>query len=85
MSKIKRMNMTSVTDKTQCTTGTSNEIYDLVSVVYHALEGAVTYDQYIEDAKSAGDNELASFFEELKDNNCQMANKAKSLLKSRMD
>lgn len=77
--------MTSVIDKTQCSTGTPNEQYDLMSVVYHALEGAVTYEQYIEDAKAAGDNELVSFFEELKDNNCQMANKAKKLLKNRLN
>lgn len=77
--------MASVTDKTQCNTGTKNEQYDLISVVYHALEGAVTYDQYIEDAKAAGDNELMSFFEELQSNNCKMAEKAKQLLKTRLN
>ena len=58
--------MTSTIDKTNCNTGTNNEQYDLISVVYHTLEGAVTYEQYVEDAKAAGDSELASFFEELK-------------------
>lgn len=77
--------MTSTIDKTNCNTGTKNEQYDLISVVQHTLEGAVTYEQYVEDAKAAGDNELANFFEELKSNNCQMAEKAKQLLKSRLN
>ena len=31
-------------------TGTANTIYDLSSVLFHALEGAASYDQYIRDA-----------------------------------
>ena len=77
--------MASTIDKTNCNTGTNNEQYDLISVVYHTLEGAVTYEQYIEDAKAAGDSELASFFEELKSNSCEMAEKAKQLLKNRLN
>ena len=42
-------------------------------------------EQYIEDAKAAGDSELASFFEELKSNSCEMAEKAKQLLKNRLN
>lgn len=77
--------MTSTIDKTKCETGTKNEQYDLISIVYHALEGAVTYEQYIEDAKAAGDEELMNFFEEVQANNCQMAEKAKQLLKNRLN
>ena len=77
--------MTSATNKSSSSTGTKNEQYDLISVVYHALEGTVTYDKYIEDAKSAGDDELTSFFEELKENNSQTAEKAKQLLKNRLN
>ncbi len=77
--------MTSVIDKTQCNTGTKNEQYDLISVIYHTLECAVTYEQYIEDAKEAGDDELIKFFEELQSNSCQMAEKAKQLLKNRLN
>lgn len=32
-------------------TGTRDETYDLVSILYHALQGAETYDQYIQDAQ----------------------------------
>lgn len=77
--------MTSVINKTDCNTGTNNEQYDLISVIYHVLESAVTYEQYIEDAKAANDNELAAFFEELKQNHCQTAEKAKQLLKHRLN
>ncbi len=37
-------------------THTPNPQYDLVSVLYHALEGAQTYDIYIKDAEQGGDN-----------------------------
>ena len=77
--------MTSTIDETIYNTGTNNEKYDLISVIHHSLEGAATYEQYIKDAKAAGDDELANFFEELKSNNCEMAEKAKQLLKNRLD
>ena len=51
--------MTASTDRG---TGTSNETYNLVSILYHALEGATTYEKYIQDAQNAGDDELAQFF-----------------------
>lgn len=76
--------MTSTVDKTNCDTGTTNEQYNLVSVLYHVLEAAVTYEQYIEDAKQAEDSDLTAFFQELKETNCQTAEKAKQLLKNRL-
>jgi hypothetical protein len=42
--------------------GIPDEIYDVVSVVYHALQGAETYQQYIRDAEQRGDQELAQYF-----------------------
>jgi hypothetical protein len=36
-------------------TGTPNTIYDLSSVLFHALEGGASYDTYIEDAEREGD------------------------------
>jgi hypothetical protein len=41
------------------TTGTANTIYDLSSVLFHALEGGASYDTYIDDAEREGDEELA--------------------------
>ncbi len=77
--------MASVINKVNCGTGTSNKEYDLVSILYHCLEGAATYEQYIEDAKEAGDKELADFFAEVKQTNCQLSEKAKNLLKQRLN
>lgn len=49
-------------------TGMPNEIYDLVSVVYHSLKSGLAYQQYIQDAQQSGDNNLVQFFQ-----NCQQA------------
>ncbi len=39
------------------TTGTRDTTYNLISVVYHALQGAETYRLYEQDAENAGDRE----------------------------
>ena len=39
-------------------TGTRDATYDLVSVLYHALQGAETARHYMQDAAQAGDQEL---------------------------
>jgi len=65
-------------------TGTPDEHYNLVSVLYHALEGAETYELYVEDAEDAGDEELAQFFREVQESNVQLAERAKQLLKERL-
>lgn len=66
------------------TTGTPNEQYDLVSVLYHALEGAATYEVYIQDAEEAGDDELVDFFSQLQEEDYQRAERAKQLLATRI-
>ena len=43
-------------------TGTRDEHYNLVSVLYHALNAADTCDRYALDAETAGDERLAAFF-----------------------
>ena len=68
----------------EANTGTRDEHYDLVSVLYHALHGAWNYDQYIADAESNGDNELADFHRQVKDENAQRAERAKQLLAARL-
>ena len=45
----------------QRATGTSNPIYNLSSVLFHALEGGASYDTYSEDAEREGDRELVEF------------------------
>ena len=39
-----------------------NVTYDLISVLYHALQGCETYEMYADDAEQDGHTELAQFF-----------------------
>jgi hypothetical protein len=64
-------------------TGTPNTIYDLSSVFFHALEGGASYDQYVRDAEEAGDEELATFFIEVRDEDSMRAEEAQRLLAER--
>ena len=66
------------------TTGTRDVTYDLISVVYHALQGAETYQMYEQDAKQSGDREAESLFHEAHQANRQFADRAKTLLGQRM-
>jgi rubrerythrin len=65
-------------------TGTGDTVYDLVSIIYHALQGAETYGMYIADAEEVGDAELAKFFKEVQDDERQRADRAKKLLAGRL-
>lgn len=64
--------------------GTRDITYDLVSVLYHALQGAETYTMYMEDARNEGDNEAATFLQELINDETKRANQAKALLAKRL-
>lgn len=66
------------------TTGTPDPHYDLISVLYHAVHGSWNYDEYISDAEQAGDDDLASFFRKIKEQNNDLAQEAKRLLKDRI-
>lgn len=65
-------------------TGTQDVTYNLVSVLYHALKAAETYDQYIEDAEQGGDQDVAQFFRQVKQEDAQRADRAKQLLAGRL-
>ena len=67
----------------QQSTGISDTVYNLTSVFYHAAQGGQVYDKYIEDAEGEGDQELAEFFREVRDQDAQRAQKAKNLLDNR--
>ncbi len=66
----------------QGNTGTDDNLYNLVSVLYHALQGAETYDKYISDA--GDDQELATFMRAVKDEGTRRADRAKELLARRL-
>ena len=61
-------------------TGTRDIAYNLVSTIYHALQGAETEAMYIADAEATGDQELIQFFRNLKDENARRASDAQRLL-----
>ncbi len=64
---------------------TPNEEYNLVSILYHALQGAETYMDYVEDAEENGDEELADFFKDVQQEEIRRAERAKQLLASRLE
>ncbi len=64
-------------------TGTRDVTYDLVSVLYHALQGAETYEMYIRDAEQAGESESAQFFREVQEEERRRGERAKALLQQR--
>lgn len=66
-------------------TGTRDETYDLISVLYHALQGAETCAKYLEDARNEGDQEAVQFFEEAISTQRRIAERGKALLAQRMN
>ena len=64
------------------TSGTDDATYNLVSVLYHALQGAELYEEYASDAEA--DQELATFFQEVRQQEQQRATRAKALLAKRL-
>ena len=62
-------------------TGASDPVYDLVSVLYHALQGAETTMLYSDDADFEGDDELVQFFQEVQAQDRARARRAKALLR----
>ena len=65
-------------------TGMRDETYNLVSVLYHALQGAQTTRQYIQDAEQEGDQELGQFFRDAQGWQRHLAEQAKALLTQRL-
>jgi hypothetical protein len=64
----------------QQATVVSNEYYDLVSVLYHSLQGSQTSACYIQDAEQSGNQELAQFFRRVQQEDNNRALQAKQLL-----
>jgi len=63
--------------------GAKNEHFNLVSVLYHVLEGAIRYDEYVIDAEQSGDKNLTKSFQKPK--RCQRsADRAEELLAQRI-
>ena len=54
--------------------------YDLISVMYHALQGCEQYEQYARDADQAGQQEIAQFFRDAVQQNERLAQRGQQLL-----
>lgn len=67
------------------TDGEEDEIYALVSVLYHALQGASASRKYISDAETAEDQGLVEFFQRCLEDDRSRAKEAKRLLVARVD
>lgn len=61
-------------------TGFDDVTFDLISVQYHALKAGHDYGQYVRDAKNAGLDEVASFFEEVMEQDSRRAERCHQLL-----
>ena len=66
-------------------TGTPDTIYDLSSVLFHALEGGASYEAYIEDAEREGDEELTEFFRQVQEEDRDRASEARMLIAARTE
>jgi rubrerythrin len=62
-------------------TGFSDVIFDLVSVQYHALKAGHDYGQYVRDARNAGYDDVASFFEQVMTEDSQRAARCHELMR----
>ena len=67
----------------QRATGTPDPTYNVISVVYHALQGAETIQMYIDDPET--DDELKAFFGQVQQGYRRAAEMGKSLLVQRIE
>lgn len=67
-------------DNSQGDTGTRDLMYDLVSIIYHSLQGAETTAMFIDDAKQEDCKDCLQFFQEVKEEQQARAERAKQLL-----
>jgi rubrerythrin len=62
-------------------TGFSDVVFDLVSVQYHSLKAGHDYGQYVRDARNAGYDDVAEFFEQVMQQDSERAARCHDLLR----
>jgi hypothetical protein len=62
-------------------TGFDDVSYDLISVQYHSLKAGHDYGQYVRDARNAGRDDIADFFEQVMKEDSDRAAKCHEFLK----
>jgi hypothetical protein len=65
-------------------TGATNLEFDLFSEVHSLLKGCAALDQYIEDAREAGDREAEALFKSIRDQNKENVAKVRNLVAKHM-
>jgi len=61
-------------------TVTDDIVCDLVSIEYHALQGAETYGRYLQDAAAAGHEDVAQFIRQVREEDVSRAARCHDLL-----
>jgi rubrerythrin len=61
-------------------TGFDDVTFDLISLQYHSLKAGHDYGQYVRDAKNAGREDIASFFEQVMSEDSQRAKQCHAFL-----
>lgn len=61
-------------------TGFDDVTFDLISLQYHSLKAGHDYGQYVRDAKNAGLDDVASFFENVMAEDSKRAHRCHELL-----
>ena len=62
-------------------TGFDDVAFDLISVQYHSLKAGHDYGQYVRDARNAGLEDIASFFEKVMSEDSERAARCHQFLK----
>ena len=61
-------------------TGFDDVTFDLISLQYHSLKAGHDYGQYVRDARNAGQDEVAEFFEQVMVDDSQRAHRCHEFL-----
>lgn len=67
----------------QAATGTSDPTYNVIAVVYHALQGAETIQKYLDGSET--DEELKTFFTQVQQGYKRAAEMGKQLMVQRIE
>jgi len=62
-------------------TGFDDVTYDLISVQYHSLKAGHDYGQYVRDARNAGLDDVAEFFEQVMSQDSERAARCHEFIK----
>ena len=72
------------TEETGQITGTKDKNYNIIWFTEQSLSNALRLEQYIKDAESDGDSDLADFFRRAQDASRKGGERGKELLRSRL-